>query len=80
MSDHTGDEGAYGLSDEDVVHLLKLIRAQTDKKVLTVQSVGGDAEVTTGFLANGEAGEGHDFKCVRTEQGWSIKETSEWIA
>jgi hypothetical protein len=80
MSDFIMEGAAFGLSDEDVIALLKLIRAQTDLKVVMIQSVGKDAEVQTGFLASGEAGEGLIFKGVRTDAGWRISETSEWIA
>ena len=80
MSDFIMEGAAYGLSDEDVIALLKLIRAETDQKIVMIQSVGKDAEVQTGFLANGLAGEGQMFKCVRTDAGWRITETSEWIA
>lgn len=71
---------ASGLSDEDIHQILKLVRAQTDEKILTIQSIGDAAEVQTGFLVSGEAGEGYYFKCVRTEPGWRIAETSQWIA
>lgn len=80
MSDFIMEGAAYGLSDEDIIVLLKLIRPQTEQKIVMIQSVGDAAEVQTGFLANGLAGEGLYFKCVRSEQGWRIAETSEWIA
>lgn len=71
---------ASGLSDEDICELLKLIRTQTDEKILEIRSKKQDAEVTTGFLADGEAGEGQTFDCIRTEQGWKIKTATMWIA
>ena len=52
---------ASGLSDEDIGELLKLIRTKTDEKILEICSKREDAEVTTGFLADGEAGEGQTF-------------------
>jgi hypothetical protein len=71
---------ASGLSDEDIGELLKLIRTRTDEKIIEIRSKREDAEVTTGFLADGEAGEGQTFDCVRTKQGWVIKTAKHWIA
>ena len=71
---------ASGLSDEDIGELLKLIRTKTDEKILEICSKREDAEVTTGFLADGEAGEGQTFDCIRTPQGWKIKTEMHWIA
>lgn len=71
---------AAGLSDEDILELLKLIRTETDEKILSISSEHIHAEVCTGFMANGVCGDGHSFKCIRTEHGWKIKESSCWIA
>lgn len=80
MSDFIMEGAAFGLSDEDIHQILKLIRVQTEQKVVMIESTGHDADVRTGFLASGEAGEGQMFKCVRKDQGWRIAEIAEWIA
>jgi len=71
---------AEGLTDSEIAELLKLVRAETDEKILEIRSKRADAEVVTGFLADGEAGDGHTFNCVRTGDGWKIKEAGQWIA
>jgi len=71
---------AAGLSDEDIIQLLAIIRTVTNEKILEIHSVQNDAEVRTGFLADGESGSGHHFKCVRDGCGWSLKDTISWIA
>jgi len=71
---------ACGLSDEDIGELLKLIRTQTEEKIIEIRSKCEDALVTTGFLADGEAGEGQAFECIRTAEGWKIKIAKHWIA
>jgi hypothetical protein len=71
---------ADGLSDCDIHELLQLIRTQSNREVLSIRSERHGAGVWTGFLANGEAGEGEDFQCVRREGGWEIRQTGEWIA
>lgn len=72
--------GAYGLSDEDITELLKLVRSVTNEKIISLSSRRSDAEIRTGFLADGETGAGKAFSFVRTETGWAIKESSEWMA
>lgn len=71
---------ADGLSDRELHELLHLIRTQSNREVLSICSERHGAKVQTGFLANGEAGYGEDFQCVRTGGGWEIKAAGEWIA
>lgn len=71
---------AGGLSDEDIHQLLRLVRTQTDEKILEIRSKRNNARVITGFLADGEAGDGHMFDCLRSDQGWTIHNSGEWIA
>lgn len=76
------DFGFYqgGLSDEDIAALLKLVRAQTDEKILSIVSEKDDAVVTTGILAAPLAGAGMHYDCERTKEGWKIKQASDWIS
>jgi hypothetical protein len=71
---------AAGLSDDDILQLLKLIRPQTDEKILSIQSEGENATVRTGIQDDPLAGAGHEFACVRVEQGWKIDSSSQWVS
>lgn len=71
---------AAGLSDDDITELLALVRTVTKDKILEIRSDHNDAEVRTGFLADGECGSGHHFFLMRTEKGWSFRDQSEWIS
>lgn len=71
---------AAGLSDEDIARLLALVRTITTERILEIQSRHEDAEIRTGYLADGECGSGHVFDCIRTGSGWTLKGTMEWIS
>ena len=71
---------AAGLSDDDIAQLLALVRTVTNEKILEIRSDHNDAEVCTGFLADGGCGSGHHFLLMRTEKGWSFRKESAWIS
>ena len=79
---HEMDETFFqsGFSDEDIIALLKLIRSQTDERILEIISEKDDAVVRTGILAGPLAGAGKEFECLRTENGWQITSENEWIS
>lgn len=68
------------MAGRQMVALLKLVRAQTDEKILSIVSEKDDAVVTTGILAAPLAGAGMHYDCERTKEGWRIKLESEWIS
>ena len=71
---------ATGLTDEDIAQLLALVRTVTPEKILEICSTRNDAEVRTGFRADGECGSGQWFECVRASKGWRFKKSGEWIS